>query len=141
MKKIIFLLFPILAACTIEPNYQWEQYIQVANATAYVDITASEKMPESNIKRSSLLINYAETDIEGTHSAIISFVLDCTNKMVRIDHFTSYKQLNGQGEIIADDTDPEIGFKPLSEFLGGEQIHILLCSAVQAIESTEQGQE
>ena len=131
MRKILLLSssFSLLTACTLTQAANWQQYFQDDSVTAYVDIARNGHLPASNIKRSSLLINYDETDVRGTHSAIVSFVLDCSNKMVRIDHFTTYKQLDGQGERVQDDADPETGFKSLSDFSEGDRIHTLLCTS------------
>lgn len=135
MKKYIVMVSSamLLAACAVPPpqeeSTQWKEYFSSENAIAFVDMnTKIWDVAGEGLKTSSILINYPNVDAQGTHSAIMPFALDCKNEMVKIESFTTYDQLDGQGNIITRNEAPEEGFLPLDSFLSGDKIHALICN-------------
>ncbi|MGL4666450.1 MAG: surface-adhesin E family protein [Saezia sp.] len=134
MNKYIVLICSILfmTSCATPPLVEqeviWEEYFNSASAQAFVDPQAQHlDIAGVGLRRSLILINYIKADTEGTHSAIMSFALDCNNEMVKLESFTSYNQLYGQGAVIKNNNVPEEGFLPLDSFLNGDKIHSIVC--------------
>lgn len=107
---------------------QWVAYFKSENVHAYVDLNVGRlDLAGTGLKSSSILIDYAQPDVEGTHSAIMKFALDCNHDMVQIESFTSYAQPFGQGDIVKSQSSPEVGFLPLNTFFNGNKIRALIC--------------
>lgn len=136
MKKCIVLALSCLfvSACVTPPVEegpppQWKEYFSSVDAVAFVDLnTQIWDVAGEGLKTSSILINYTQADAEGTHSAIMPFVLDCKNEMVKIERFTTYDGLDAQGNVVKEKEAPEEGFLPLESFLNGEKIRDIICT-------------